>query len=70
MADAVALFFALSTQWIWVAAGLAGAFRSGINYCAIAPTAEGLSIKLTPDVFSDIRVMELEALTTWSKKRG
>lgn len=68
MKDAVGLFFALSTQWKWVGAGMAGAFRSGIDYNSIAPAALGLGLTMTPALFNDIRTLELAALDVWSKK--
>lgn len=70
MKDAVGLFFALSTQWKWIGAGLAGAFRNGIDYNAIAPTAAALGLTMTPALFNDIRTLELAALDAWSKPHG
>lgn len=69
MRDAVGLFFALQTQWLWTGAGAAGAFRTGINYVAVKPTADALNVNLTPAVFNDIRLLEGEALATWSKRQ-
>jgi len=70
MRDAVGLFMALATQWRWAGAGLAGAFRLGLDYNAVEPTARMLRVELTPTVFNDLRVMETEALSVWSKRRG
>lgn len=69
MRDGVALFFALSTQWHWVGAGMAGAFRTGLRYEAIDATAKGNALEMTPTVFGDIRTLEREALSVWSRKR-
>lgn len=68
MAEAAGLFLALSTQWKWTGAGMAGAFRTGIDYVSIAPTAAGLEVKLTPGLFNDIRILEGEALKVWSAR--
>jgi hypothetical protein len=69
MVDSVALFFALSTQWTWVSAGMAGTWRIGINYAAIEPTARLSGLSVTPTVFDDIRTLEQEALAVWNRKR-
>lgn len=70
MMDSVALFFAISTQWRWTGAGMAGLFRTGIDYNALEPTARMAAIEVTPQVFDDIRTLEREALAAWSRKRG
>jgi hypothetical protein len=70
MADAVGLFFAMSTQWQWVGAGLAGAFRSGLRYEVVETVARSLDVKLVPAIFTDLRLLEQSALETWSRKRG
>lgn len=69
MVDSVALFFALATQWIWASGGMAGAWRVGINYQAIEPTAQLSGLSVTPTVFEDIRTLEQEALSVWNRKR-
>lgn len=69
MRESVCLFFALDTQWKWVGAGMAGAFRSGIDYTAIAPVAAALGVSVTGQHFRDIRLMEAEAISVWSKQR-
>ena len=70
MHAAVALFFAMSTQWRWTGAGMAGAFRTGIDYGVLRETADSAGLKWTPRLFDDIRTLEREALATWSRKRG
>lgn len=70
MLDSVAVFMAMSTQWNWVTPGMAGAFRVGLKYEVIAPTAAGLGITCPPRVFTDLRVMEDEALKVWDKRHG
>ncbi len=69
MKDSAALFMALGTQWNWTGAGY-GAFQTGLNYLAIPIVAAGLKLDVTPQVFGDIRVMEIEALRVWSERRG
>jgi len=67
MVPAVGVFMSIATQWRWTGAGMAGAFRTGLDYSSIAPAAEALKVDLTPAVFNDIRVLEREALDVWSK---
>ena len=57
--EAVALFMALDTQWRFHP--LAG-FRTGLDYAAIAPAASMLGLQMTARLFSDIRIMEGEAM--------
>lgn len=68
MKDAVALFFIASTQWRWFGAGMAGAFRTGIDYPSLEAAARMAGIKMTSAVFDDIRTLEREALDVWSRK--
>jgi hypothetical protein len=70
MQDAVALFFALSTQWRWTGVGMAGAFRTGLDYSVLEATAKATGLELTAALFDDIRTLEREALAVWSRKRG
>lgn len=70
MQDGVALFFAMSTQWRWTGAGMGGAFRTGLDYSSIEPTARASGLELTNKLFDDIRTLEREALAVWSRKRG
>jgi hypothetical protein len=61
----VALFAALGTQWNWhPVAGV----RLGIRYEAVAPTAAGMGLTLTPAMFTDLRIMEAEAMTALAEK--
>lgn len=69
MADPVGVFFAMGTQWRWTSAGLGGAFKTGLDYTAIAATASGLGVSVTPQLFNDLRLLEAEALSTWAKRR-
>lgn len=70
MVDGYALFVSMGTQWQITGAGMAGAFHTGLRYEAIAPTAAGLNINLTPAVFADLRTLESEALRYWSARSG
>lgn len=65
MADAVALFFAMGTQWRVGPAGV-----TGLDYAALKPCADALEIKMTPATMCDVRELEAEALRAWSAKRG
>ncbi len=71
MADAWRLFMGLATQWK-VGAGLGGAYRTGLDYTAIEPVARalGLHYPLAPQTFADLRLMEAEALSVWSRQKG
>lgn len=68
-AQLVALFLALRTQWRWHP--MIGQ-RLGIEYAAIAPTAQLLGIALTPAMMTDLREMENAALDEFARgaKRG
>lgn len=68
MQPAVALFFAMSTQWRWTGAGMAGAFRTGLDYSALEATARAAGLEMTPGLFDDIRTLERECLSVWSRK--
>lgn len=70
MRDSVAFFFAMSTQWHWASAGMAGVFRTGLRYEALEPVARATEITMTPVLFDDIRTLEREALGVWSRRRG
>lgn len=64
----VTLFLGLATQWHWHNFGAPGASkRTGLNYGAIASVAEPLGITVDARMLSDLRVMEVAALSAWSK---
>lgn len=42
---------------------------TGLDYAAIPPTAKAMRIKLTPERFDGLRVMEGEALRVVGEKR-
>lgn len=69
MQDSVAVFFAMGTQWNWVGAGMAGGFRCGLKYEVIGSVAAGNGIAVTPQLFNDIRTLELAALGYWNERR-
>lgn len=69
MVDSVSLFFVMSTQWNWTGAGMAGAWRVGLNYDALEVAARLNRIEMTPAIFADIRTLEREALDVWNRKR-
>lgn len=60
------LFDALGTQWRH--AGMS-AVRVGLDYGAIKPTAEGVEVAFTPEIFDGLRAMEHAALQVWSEQR-
>ena len=69
MRESVSLFFAMDTQWKWVGAGMAGAFRSGLDYTALTAVASALGLSVTGQHFRDIRLMEAEAISVWNRQR-
>lgn len=60
----VQMFNALGTQW---RVGMGGAI--GLDYNVIAAVARGLRIKLTPERFAGIQIMEAEALRVMGERR-
>lgn len=61
--DAVVLFLALSTQW----RRDSGA-RTGLDYAAIGPAARYSRIRMTPELFHDLQVMEASAIEATGKR--
>lgn len=68
MAPAVGLFMGMETQWRWTGAGMAGAFRTGIDYSALSVVASAIGVELTPRILADIRILEGEAVRQWARK--
>lgn len=66
------MFLAMATQWKTAPVGLNGSIRTGLDYTALEPVARslGFDYPLAPQTFADIRLMEAEALSVWSKRRG
>lgn len=60
-AEAVAAFALASTQWR-VAGCMAGLVFIGLDYASAAIVIAAAGMTATPDLWSDIRVMEAEAL--------
>jgi hypothetical protein len=56
-------------EWRWVSLGLGGVLRTGIIRSELEASARLLKVEVTPAIFSDIRVMEEEALQYWARKR-
>ena len=69
MIESVALFFNSSTQGRWASAGMAGAWRVGLDYVSLEATARLSGLSMTPAIFNDIRTLEQEALAVWNRKR-
>jgi len=55
--------------WSWLSLGMAGFVRTHISRVELEASARSLGLEMTPAIFNDIRVMEEEALTYWSRKR-
>jgi len=68
MIGAVSTFFGMESQWRWLGAGMAGAFRTGLDYSALPVVTETLQVDRTPQLLHDLRTMESEALAAMSKK--
>lgn len=61
-----ALFVALGTQWRWCA--MSG-HRLGLDYSAVAATADMQGTPITPALFRDLRLMEAAAMEAWNQAR-
>jgi hypothetical protein len=55
-------------EWQWVSLGLAGTMRTNIRRDGLEASARLLGLTITPAIFGDIRAMEAEALTYWSRR--
>jgi Phage related hypothetical protein (DUF1799) len=64
METAVTLFMALETQWNRSMHGL----PLSLNYNSIEPTARLLGLKMTPEVFIDIRNLEVGAASYFAAR--
>lgn len=60
-APVIQAFCSLSTQWRLLA-GISGAMYQGLDYQAIPVVLRLLNLPDTPDLFNDLRAMELAAL--------
>ncbi len=58
--DAVSLFLALQTQWNVTPSGT----RSGLNYTSVRIVSNLRGLKLTPELFADIQLMEITLINT------
>ena len=58
--DAVSLFLALQTQWNVTPSGT----RSGLNYTSVRIVSNLRRMKLTPELFADIQLMEITLINT------
>lgn len=58
--DAVNLFMGLQTQWQMTPSGA----RSGLNYTSVRIVSNLRGLKLTPELFADIQLMELTLINT------
>jgi hypothetical protein len=68
MEPSVSVFFGMRTQWRWVGAGMAGAFRTGLDLTALASVAAIAKVEVTPRVLADLQVMESAAIEQWSRR--
>lgn len=61
----------MGTQWKVAPGGMGPSYRTGLDYNALETVARSLGIEypLEPQVFSDLRTLEAEALKTWSERR-
>ena len=67
MREPFALF--VEATWQWVPVGLSAPIRTHIIRTELEASARLMGLTMTPAIFSDIRVMEEEALRYWSRKR-
>lgn len=68
MVPAVSLFFSMETQWRWAGAGMAGAFRTGLDYSALPVIAGSIDVTPTPRILADLRSLERGAIEEWARK--
>jgi hypothetical protein len=68
MEGAVSVFLAMGTQWRWTGAGMAGAFRTGLDYGPLPALATALGVEVTPHLLHDLRTMEMAAVEQWGRK--
>lgn len=63
--DAVALFYALGTQWrrqLVVSLAGAASILQGLDYGVVETTARLSGVAMTPALFRDLQLMEREAI--------
>lgn len=58
--DAVCLFLGLQTQWTISPSGT----RVGLNYTSVRIVSNLRGVKLTPELFADLQLMELTMINT------
>jgi len=58
--QAVCLFLALQTQWTFTPSGS----RAGLNYTSVRIVAGLRGVKLTPDLFNDVQLLEITLINT------
>jgi len=68
MQNPFALF--CDAPWNWVGLGMGGFVRTGILRTELEASARLLGVEMTPAIFSDVRVMEDEAISYWSRRNG
>lgn len=54
--------------WQWVSVGMGGTFRTNLQRGELEASARLLGIEMTSAIFSDIRILEQEAVLYWSRK--
>jgi len=55
--------------WNWVSLGMGGVVRTNISRIELEASARSLGVTMTPDIFTDVRLMENAAIEYWSAKR-
>lgn len=60
LAPAVEAFLAVATQWR-VVAGMAGLIVTGLDYVGVRFGLRALGIRVTPELWADLQVMEIAA---------
>lgn len=64
---AVTAFVRVSTQWVWVSPGDGTSRRVGLHYGNVEVALRNAGIEMTPDLFSDLQVLEAGALQAASE---
>lgn len=61
--DSLNVFIAMQTQWRISPTGS----RTGLEYSSIRPVCYAKKIRLTPEIFADVQIMEITLINRESK---
>lgn len=67
---AVRAFLAVSSQWRVASGGMGGLAIIGLDYTAVRAGLGALRIRVTPDLWTDLQIMEAAAVAEMAARRG